>query len=257
MNLKNQTVLITGASSGIGEACARAFAAEGAKLVLIARRGDRLERLAKELRDKHQISIWFQSLDVRDREAVNQVVQELPSEFAEVDILINNAGGAKGFEPIAQGDPQDWDWMLDTNVKGLLNVTKALLPRMLERNQGHIINIGSIAGRQVYPNGAVYCAAKFAVRALTQGLLMDLVHTNLRVTTLDPGLVQTEFSLVRFHNDNDRADKVYKGYLPLTAGDIAEAVVFCAGRPPHVNISELVIMPTAQASVYHLHKELS
>ncbi|MFH0765130.1 MAG: SDR family oxidoreductase [Calditrichota bacterium] len=256
MDFTIQTVFITGASSGIGEACARTFAAEGAKLILCARRGDRLERLAKELADAHQTPVWRQSMDVRDRDAVNRLVAALPPEFVAVDVLINNAGGAKGFEPIAQGDPEDWDWMLDTNVKGLLHVTKALLPGMIVRNRGHIINIGSIAGRQVYPNGGVYCAAKFAVRALTQGLLMELVNTNIRVTTVDPGLVETEFSLVRFQGDKNRADSVYKGYIPLKASDVADAVVFCAARPAHVNISELVIMPTAQASVYHVHKEL-
>lgn len=251
---KQFTVFITGASSGIGEGCAHAFAKRGDKLILAARRIERLEKLSTELKKKYSIECLPLKLDVSDRSAVENVIGSLPSAFCDVDVLMNNAGGAHGLESIANGNPDDWDKMIDSNVKGLLWVTRAILPNMLKRNIGHIINIGSIAGRMVYPNGSVYCGAKFAERAVTQGLMMELVNTPIRVTTIDPGLVETEFSLVRFKGDKERADQVYQGFTPLTALDIADSVVFCATRPAHVNISELVILPTDQASPYHVNK---
>lgn len=248
----NKIVLITGASSGIGESCARVFAREGAKLILAARRIERLEKLAADYRASQ---CYIAELDVRDRDAVNRFIETLPSEFSGIDILVNNAGLARGLEPVYQGNHVDWDEMIDTNVKGLLNVTRAVLQGMVTRRRGHVINIGSIAGRMVYPNGVVYCATKFAVRALSQGLIMELVDTPIRVTTVDPGLVETEFSKVRFHGDEDLASAPYMGLTPLTADDVAESIIFCATRPPHVNISEMVVLPTDQASPYHVHRQ--
>jgi NADP-dependent 3-hydroxy acid dehydrogenase YdfG len=255
MKLKDRVIFITGASSGIGAACARAFAAEGAILVLAARRLDRLKELAGELERSFDSRCHIDELDVRDRGRVEAFVNSIPPEFRAIDILVNNAGLARGFDPIQSGSLDDWDEMIDTNVKGLLYVTRAVLPGMIERGVGHIINIGSIAGRQVYPKGAVYCASKFAVHALTQGLLMDLVDTPVRVSTVDPGLTKTEFARVRFRNDYEKAKSVYKGLTPLSAEDIAEAVLFCATRPVHVNIAEMLVLPTDQASVYHVHRE--
>lgn len=254
MSLKNRVIFITGASAGIGAACARRFAEAGANLILAARRANRLRELAREVESAFGIRCHFRALDVRHQPDVEQFMAELPPEFAAIDILVNNAGLSRGLDPIPQGKIDDWDEMVDTNVKGLLFVTRAVTPGMLERGQGHIINIGSIAGRQVYPNGGVYCATKFAVRAITQGLMMDLVNTPLRVTTVDPGLTETEFSLVRFRGDKERAANVYRSTDPLTADDIADAVLYCATRPPRMNVAEMVVMPTTQASVYHLHK---
>ncbi len=250
-DIKGKTVLITGASSGIGAACARTFGESGARLVLVARRRDRLKKLP--VSDACPGCFTY-GLDVRDRAATDRFLRELPPEFGRIDILVNNAGLARGFDPVQTGRFEDWDEMIDTNLKGLLNITRAVLPGMISRGSGHIINIGSIAGRYAYPNGAVYCATKFAVRALTQGLLMELVGTPVRVTTVDPGLVETEFSLVRFRGDEERAGEIYRRITPLTGADIAEAVLFAASRPPHVNISELVILPTNQASPFHIHR---
>lgn len=253
--LKNKTVFITGASAGIGEACARAFAGAGSDLVLVARRLERIRSLAEELKADFGVSCFTGELDVRNAEAVSKFVSSIPNEFRAIDILLNNAGLARGFDTIAEGSLIDWDEMIDTNVKGLLYVTRAVLPGMIERNSGHIINIGSIAGRQVYPKGGVYCASKFAVRALNQAMQIDLVDTPVRVSTVDPGLANTEFSKVRFRNDNEKAESVYTGMTPLNAEDIAEGVLFCATRPPHVNVAELLITPSDQASAYHVHRE--
>lgn len=242
--LVDSTVLITGASSGIGEACARAFAAAGARLLLCARRVDRLARLAKEL----DTEVHHVALDVRDRHAVDAVVAGLPEGWRDIDVLVNNAGVAAGLAPLHEGDPDDWDRMLDTNVRGLLNVTRAVVPAMVARSRGHVLNIGSIAGRETYPSGAVYCASKAAVDRITKGLRMDLLGTGVRVSTVDPGLVDTEFSVVRFHGDHERADAVYSGMIPLSGDDVADAVVWVADRPAHVQVTELVILPTAQAS---------
>jgi len=254
MSLKNKVVFITGASAGIGAACARRFAEAGANLILAARRIERLRELAREVESAFGGRCHFGELDVRRQPDVERFVAELPPEFAAIDILVNNAGLSRGLDSIPQGKIDDWDEMVDTNVKGLLFVTRAVTPGMLARRRGHVINIGSIAGRQVYPNGGVYCATKFAVRAITLGLMMDLVNTPLRVTTVDPGLTETEFSLVRFRGDEERAANVYRSTDPLTADDIADAVLYCATRPPRMNVAEMVVMPTVQASVYHLHK---
>jgi len=254
MKLRDKITLITGASSGIGKACAYSFAAAGSDLILAARRVGRLEILADELLSEYAVRCLTVELDVRDKELVNDLVESLPDDFSEIDILINNAGLASGMDPIHDGDHEDWDVMIDTNVKGLLNLTRAIVPGMIIRECGHIINIGSIAGRQVYPNGGVYCATKFAVRALTQGLMIDLVNTPVRVSLVDPGMVETEFSTVRFHGDENRAMAVYDGLTPLTGDDVAEAVLFCATRPVYINVSEMVVLPADQASAYHVNR---
>jgi NADP-dependent 3-hydroxy acid dehydrogenase YdfG len=251
--LKEKTVLITGASAGIGRACAAAFAAEGARLVLAARRTDRLEKLAAELDRRHGTPTRLLTLDVRDRGAVKTAIAGLPAAWAAIDVLLNNAGLSRGLEIVHEGDPTDWEEMIDTNVKGLLWVTRAVLPGMVARDSGHVINIGSISGHQVYRGGAVYCASKYAVDALTQGLRLDLLGTRVRASAVDPGLVQTDFSLVRFHGDRERADPVYTQYPPLRPEDVAEAVVFVATRPPHVVVHDLILMPQDQASVYASH----
>lgn len=242
--LVDATVLVTGASSGIGQACARAFSAAGARLLLCARRADRVAALAREL----DTQVHHFPLDVRDREAVDAAVAGLPVGWRDVDVLVNNAGLAAGLAPLHEGDPDDWDRMIDTNVRGLLNVTRAVLPAMVARGRGHVINIGSIAGHETYPAGAVYCASKAAVGRLTSGMRMDVLGTGVRVSTVDPGLVDTEFSVVRFHGDRDRAEAVYAGMTPLTGDDVAEAVVWVADRPAHVQVAELVLLPTDQAS---------
>ena len=251
--MTSRIVLITGASAGIGEACARCFAREGARLILAARRSDRLEALAAELREQHGTESRLLSLDVRDREAVNAAVAGLPAEWSNIDVLINNAGLSRGLDKVQDGDSQDWDEMIDTNVKGLLWVSRAVLPGMVARDRGHVINIGSVSGRQVYPGGNVYCATKHAVRALTQGLRIDLLGTMVKASSVDPGMVETEFSEVRYHGDAERAAQTYRNFPPLTAADVGEAVLFCATRPPHVNIQDMLIMPQDQAAVYASH----
>jgi 3-hydroxy acid dehydrogenase/malonic semialdehyde reductase len=248
MRLENRIAFVTGASSGIGEACARALAAEGARLVLAARREDRLSAVAADL-GAHSLE-----LDVRDRAAVERAVAGLPPEWSAIDVLVNNAGLARGLEKLHEGSPDDWDQMLDTNVKGLLYVTRAVVPGMVARGRGHVVNIGSTAGHEAYPGGNVYCASKHAVDAITKGLRMDLVDTPVRVSTVDPGMVETDFSLVRFHGDAERAGKVYANIDPLTAADVADAVVYCATRPPHVQINEIILTPTNQASALVIHR---
>ena len=238
--LIDATVLITGASSGIGAACAAAFATAGARLVLCARRRDRLEAIAADLDTEAELL----ELDVRDRDAVATAL----GSRADIDVLLNNAGLASGFAPLHEGDPDDWDRMIDTNVKGVLHVTRAVVPGMAARGRGHVINLGSIAGAETYPNGAVYCASKAALDRITTGLRMDLLGTGIRVSTVDPGLVETEFSVVRFHGDADRAAQVYEGMKPLTPDDVADTVVWVADQPPHVQIAQVVMMPTDQAS---------
>jgi 3-hydroxy acid dehydrogenase/malonic semialdehyde reductase len=245
------TVMITGASAGIGAACARAFAGAGARLLLAARRRDRLEELARELGGAE---CHLLALDVRDGEAVAAAVDGLPAEWAEIDVLVNNAGMGRGLDKLHEGDPAGWDQMIDTNVRGLLYVTRAVLPGMVARGRGHVVNIGSVAGHEVYPGGAVYCATKHAVGAITRGMRMDVLGTGVRVSTVDPGMVETEFSVVRFDGDRERADRVYAGMTPLTAPDIADAVLWCATRPPHVNIDEIILKPTDQASAALVHR---
>lgn len=247
-------VLITGASSGIGAACATLFARSGARLILAARRQDRLQELALDLEQAFGNPPYLLALDVRDRTEVQRAVQTLPPEWAAIDILINNAGLSRGLDKLHKGVIQDWEEMIDTNLKGLLYVTRAVLPGMVERGRGHVVNIGSIAGRQTYPGGNVYCASKAAVRAISEGLKLDLLGTPIRVTEIQPGMVETEFSEVRFHGDLSRAAAVYQGVTPLTAMDVAEVVVFAATRPPHVNISEVLLLPTDQASTTLVHR---
>ena len=243
-NLKDKIVFITGASSGIGRACAEVFAAEGCRLILSARRYERLKQLISEL-DTESIII---ELDVRDQKKVKQAIRSLDKSWSDIDILINNAGLARGLSKLHEGELSDWEEMIDTNVKGLLYVSREIIPGMVKRNRGHIVNIGSIAGHEVYPNGNVYCATKHAVDALTRGIRMDLVDTPIRVSTVDPGLVDTEFSKVRFHGDSDRSKKVYTGMQPLTGEDLADTVLYCVSRPEHVQIAEVIILPTAQNS---------
>ncbi len=254
--VSGKLVLITGASAGIGAACARLFAGEGARLLLVARREQRLRELANELRGKHQAEVLTCGLDVRRREDVEATLAGLPAPWQEIDILINNAGLARGLGPIHTGDPTDWEEMIDTNLKGLLWVTRVVVAGMVARRRGHVINIGSIAGREVYPGGNVYCASKFAVTALTRAMSIDLLGSGVRVSTVDPGLVETEFSRVRFHGDEERARRVYEGLTPLSGDDVAEAVLFCATRPAHATVRELVLTPTAQASVVHVFRTL-
>ena len=242
--LKDKIVFITGASSGIGRACAEVFAAEGCRLILSARRYERLEQLQSEL----EIESIIIELDVRDQKKVKQAIRSLDESWSDIDILINNAGLARGLSKLHEGELSDWEEMIDTNVKGLLYVSREIIPGMVKRNRGHIVNIGSIAGHEVYPNGNVYCATKHAVDALTRGIRIDLVDTSIRVSTVDPGLVETEFSKVRFHGDSDRSKKVYTGMQPLTGEDIADTVLYCVSRPEHVQIAEVIILPTAQKS---------
>ncbi len=242
----NRIALITGATSGIGKATAILFAVEGIHLILCGRRQDRLEALQKEL--AKQTKVTTLNFDVRDKDNVFEAIASLPSEFANIDILINNAGNAHGLDPIHEGSTDDWDAMLDINVKGLLYVSKAVIPGMIERKSGHIINIGSTAGKEVYLKGNVYCASKHAVDALTTGMRMDLNPYGIKVGAVNPGAVETEFSNVRFKGDGEKADAVYNGFKPLVAEDVAETLYFVVTRPPHVNIADLIITPTAQAS---------
>lgn len=253
--LKNKVVLITGASSGIGMACAKQFAAVGAKLLLCARRLNIVDELAEELRQEFNANIHTFELDVQQSTQVWERLEKIPKDWQDIDVLINNAGLAVGLDPLHKGSPEDWDRMIDTNIKGLLYVTKAVLPRMVERNVGHVINIGSVAGHDLYPNGAVYCATKHAVNALTKGLRMDLFGTKIRVSTVDPGVVETNFSTVRFKGDTKRAAAVNEGMEPLQPSDVADAVVYCATRPAHVNVSEMIIMPTDQAAVRMIYRK--
>jgi 3-hydroxy acid dehydrogenase/malonic semialdehyde reductase len=248
ISLKNKIILITGASSGIGTACARIFAGAGAKLILAARRLERLQQLADTLKKDFSTEIHLLQLDVRDRSAAEEAVSTLPPAWSEIDILINNAGLSRGLDKLHEGSFQDWEDMIDTNIKGLLYLSRYVVPGMVNRDRGHVVNLGSIAGHQTYPGGNVYCATKAAVRAISEGLKQDLLGTRVRVTSVDPGMVETEFSEVRFHGDTERANKVYQGVTPLTADDVADVIFFCVTRSPHVNINEVVLMPVDQAS---------
>ncbi len=248
--LKDKIVLITGASSGIGAATARAFAGHGAKLLLCARRLDKLQEMEAELRDKGAPDVFSFELDVQDRDEVEGTLNTLPDSWGEIDILINNAGLSRGLTKLWEDDVRNWEEMIDTNMKGLLYVIRTGVPGMVERGRGHVINLGSTAGHMTYPGGHVYCATKAAERAITDGLRIDLNGTPIRVTTVDPGMVETEFSNIRFHGDNDKAKKVYAGLDPLTPEDIADTIVWTAVRPSHVEIQMVVITPTAQANAY-------
>ncbi len=245
--LAGATVFVTGASSGIGRACAEGFARAGARLLVCARRADRLDEVTAAL-SAGGAEVHGVVLDVRDRAAVAAALAGLDPAWSAIDVLVNNAGLAAGFDPLQSGDPDDWDRMIDTNVKGLLNVTRAVVPGMVERGRGHVVNIGSIAGHETYPRGAVYCATKAAVDRITQGLRLDLLGTGVRVSTVDPGMVETEFSVVRFDGDEGRAAEVYRDMTPLSAADVAEAVVWVAARPAHVQVAEVLLLPTDQAS---------
>jgi 3-hydroxy acid dehydrogenase/malonic semialdehyde reductase len=241
-----KTAFITGATSGIGKATALLFASKDIRLVICGRRKELLIKLQKQL--EPLTDVYILNFDVRDKNAVSNAINSLPEKFSHIDILINNAGNAHGMDPIEKGSLEDWDAMLDINVKGLLYVSRGILPQMVERRSGHIINIGSTAGKEVYPKGNVYCASKHAVDAINQGMRIDLNTYGIRVGAVNPGLVETEFSKVRFKGDVERADSVYQGFQPLKPEDIADIIYFVISRPPHVNIADLVVMPTAQAS---------
>ncbi|MBI4925628.1 MAG: SDR family NAD(P)-dependent oxidoreductase [Bdellovibrio sp.] len=247
-------ILITGASSGIGEATAKAFAKLKQNLILIARRIDRLEKLSQDIRIKYQVQVIPFELDIRSKDAVLGIVKRNEELFSKTQVLVNNAGLAKGFERFPNCELSDWETMIDTNIKGLLYITKAVLPYMLKTNEGHIVNIGSIAGHWTYPHGNVYCATKSAVKALTESLRMDLSGYSIRVTEISPGRVNTEFSEVRFGN-KEKGRTAYEGFTPLESTDIAEAITWCVSRPKHVNVQELIIFPTDQASVNLIHKK--
>lgn len=249
-----KTVLITGATSGIGRATARLLAQNGYRLIICGRREDRLTELQDEFAELTDVTTL--NFDVRTKKAVAKAIASLPADFINIDVLINNAGNAHGLDPIENGDVEDWDSMIDINIKGLLYVSKEVIPGMVERRSGHIINIGSIAGKEVYTNGNVYCATKHAVDAINQGMRMDLNQYGIRVGAINPGMVDTEFSEVRFKGDRERAENVYKGLEPLHAEDIADIIHFVISRPYHVNIADLLVLPTAQASATIVTKSL-
>jgi NADP-dependent 3-hydroxy acid dehydrogenase YdfG len=254
--LFSKIVFITGASSGIGKACATAFAKEGADLILTARRISNLKKFSLQLIKKYKIKVFAARLDVRNEEEVSRVISSIPKDLKRIDILINNAGLARGYDKFYEGKIADWQEMIDTNVKGLLYITREILPSMVKRKRGHIINIGSTAGHDVYPNGNVYCATKYAVKALTRSIRIDVLDKNIKVSTVDPGMVETEFSIVRFSGDKEKAKNVYKGIHPLSANDVADAVVYCTTRPEHVNINEIILTPIAQASPNHIIRKI-
>lgn len=251
----SKIALITGATAGIGEACALLFAREGFDLILTGRRKDRLETLAAEINLQYNVQVAISAFDVRYRQEVLDNLEHLPAEWKKVDVLINNAGLSQGLDPIQNGSFDDWDTMVDTNIKGLLYVSKVVSNWMITHGHGHIVNLGSIAGKEVYPKGNVYCATKHAVDALNKGMRMDLLPYGIKVTAIHPGAVETEFSEVRFKGDTHRAKKVYEGFTPLIAQDIAETIWFVVSRPAHVNINELTVMPTAQASATQIFRK--
>ncbi|QYH40131.1 SDR family NAD(P)-dependent oxidoreductase [Algoriphagus sp. NBT04N3] len=252
--MERKIALITGATSGIGKACALILAKNGYHIIATGRRAERLDELKKEV--PSGIEVLPLVFDVRDKEAVFGLIENLPENWKNIEILVNNAGNAHGLDPIQSGSLEDWDAMMDINVKGLLYVSKAVIPGMCERKSGTIINIGSIAGKEVYPNGNVYCGSKHAVDAITKGMRMDLNPFGIKVIGIHPGLVETEFSVVRFKGDENRAEKVYQGFEPLVAQDIAEIVEFCVNRPSHVVLADIVVLPTAQASSTLVNKKL-
>jgi NADP-dependent 3-hydroxy acid dehydrogenase YdfG len=253
--MKDKIVLVTGASSGIGAATAMEFARQGTKLLLCARRLDRLQASEAELRDAGAADVFNLELDVRDREAVEAKLGKLPEAWRAIDVLVNNAGLSRGLTKLYQDDVEDWEEMIDTNVKGLLYVTRAVVPGMVERNRGHVINLGSIAGHMAYANGGVYCATKAAERFISDGLRIDVNGTAVRVTSIDPGMVETDFSRIRFRGNEERAAKTYQNVEPLQAEDIADAIVWAATRPAHVSIQTVVLTPTAQANPFVLTRK--
>lgn len=255
MEFQGKIVFVTGASAGIGAATALAFARGGARLLLAARRAGKLAEVASRALELGAEAVFSIDLDVRDHRAVQNAVDSLPPEWAEIDILVNNAGLSRGLDKLYMGRIEDWEEMIDTNVKGLLYVTRSVVPGMVVRGRGHVINLGSTASDITYPGGAVYCATKSAERSINDGLREDVLGTPVRVTTVDPGMVETDFSLVRFHGDHERAAKVYKGVKPLTAEDIADVIVWVASRPPHVNIARVVLTPVQQANSLLFHRE--
>ena len=253
--LKGKTTFITGASAGIGKACAELFAKEKSNLILTARRIDRLKILSKKLEKEHGVKVKCLKLDVRDFDAIKKAMNSLVKSWRKVDILINNAGLSRGLDKIHEGKKEDWDEMIDTNIKGLVYVTRHVLPLMIKSKSGHIINIGSTAGHEVYPSGNVYAATKFAVKALSQSTRLDVLDKGIKVTSIDPGMVETEFSLVRFRGDKVRAKNVYKGLKALSPKDVAEAVLFVSTRPNHVNINQIILTPLAQASSTQVYRK--
>ncbi|PJB78122.1 MAG: NAD(P)-dependent oxidoreductase [Acidobacteria bacterium CG_4_9_14_3_um_filter_49_7] len=253
--LKGKIAIITGATAGIGRETAKLFAKEGCNLILTGRRENRLLELKEELEHGHGVSVSIHAFDISSRFACEEFVSSIPEEFREIGILVNNAGVGRGMDKLHEGSMDDWEEMIDTNVKGLLYITRLIAPGMVKRNIGHIINVGSIAGQEVYPGGNIYCASKYAVHAISQALRMELVDTSLRVTEIAPGMVETEFSVVRFHGDKERANNVYKGLDPLTGADIADLIIFAASRPAHVQINEVIVMPTAQATATIAHRK--
>jgi NADP-dependent 3-hydroxy acid dehydrogenase YdfG len=248
MSLRGKIVFITGASAGIGAATALAFAAEGARLLLAGRRAGKLAEVASQALERGAAAVHSIGLDVRDHRAVQNAIDSLPEEWAQIDVLVNNAGLSRGLDKLYMGNVEDWDEMIDTNVKGLLYVTRAVVPGMVVRGRGHIVNMGSTAGELTYPNGAVYCASKAAEKAINDGLRQDLLGTPVRVTSVDPGMVETDFSLVRFHGDEERAAKVYKGITPLAPEDVADTIVWAVSRPAHVNIARVSMTSIDQAN---------
>lgn len=253
---ENKTVLITGASAGFGEETARTFAKEGAQLVLVARREDKLRQLKQELVAQYGTVVHCVTLDVSNSEAAEKELNSLPLPFQSIDILINNAGLVRGMDKLWEITAKEWDEMIDTNIKGVLNVSRQILPKMIANKAGHIINVGSTSGHGTYPGGGVYCATKYALRALTDTLRMELVATPIRVSLISPGMAQTDFSKTRFYGDESKATEVYAGVQPLTAQDIAETIVFIASRPAHVNIADLIVYPKNQASATLIHREI-
>lgn len=257
LNLKNKIVCVTGASSGIGKATAHAFAAEGAKLLLAARRADVLKEETAALKSAGAADVHSVALDVTKRASVEAFLGALPEDWKHIDVLVNNAGLSRGLDKVYEGKPDDWEQMIETNVMGLLYVTRAVVPGMVERGQGHIVNLGSTAGELTYPGGAVYCASKAAERSINDGLRQDLLGTPVRVTSVDPGMVQTAFSEVRFHGDKERAAKVYQGVTPLTPEDVADAIVWAVTRPAHVNIARISLTPVDQANSLLFNRKTS
>jgi len=251
----NKIVFITGASSGFGKACAEKFAANGYDVVITARRAERLQELKEQLEKKYKVSVLTLCFDVQNRSSVFESINQLPEEWKNIDVLINNAGLALGRDLFENASLEDWETMIDTNVKGLLYVSKAVLPFMIKRNKGHVINMGSIAGKEVYERGNVYCASKFAVEAISRSMRIDLLPHHIKVTAIHPGAAETEFSLVRFKQDAALAKKTYDGIIPLSAEDVADTIYYCASLPPHVCINDLVITCTAQASTYYFYRE--